>query len=232
MLRRGIVALTVTTIVTVLFVLGCAGLYPEKPTQELADAKAAQEEAKAASAPEHAPQEYAAAEELLAKGEELMNVECKVEESRKLLLDARSKFIEAREKGLAEKARLAVPAPPPPAPEPLPLKDIFFDFDRSEIRADAMPVLQENAELLKANPGVRVLIEGYCDIRGSVQYNLGLGQRRAQATKDSLVQMGIDPGRIDIVTQGETTQFGAGTTEQAFQLNRRAHFVPQTQPSM
>jgi peptidoglycan-associated lipoprotein len=229
MLRRGIVALTVTTIVTVLFVLGC-GLYPEKPTQELADAKAAQEEAKAASAPEHAPQEYAAAEELLAKGEELINVECKVEESRKLLLDARSKFIEAREKGLAEKARLAVPPPPPPMPAPLPLKDIFFDFDRSEIRADAAPVLQENAELLKANPGVRVLIEGYCDIRGSVQYNLALGQRRAQATKDFLVQQGIDPGRIDMVSQGETTKFGAGTTERAFQLNRRAHFVPQTQP--
>ncbi len=224
MLRRGILTLTVTTFVTVLFVLGC-GLYPEKPTQELADAKAAQEEAKAASAPEHAPEEYAAAEELLAKGEELIDVECKVEESRKLLLDARSKFIEAREKGLAEKAKLAQPPPPPPPPAPLPL-------DKSDIRADAVPVLQENAELLKANPGVRVLVEGYCDIRGSIQYNLALGQRRAQATKDFLVQQGIDPGRIDIVSQGETTKFGAGTTERAFQLNRRAHFVPQAQPGM
>jgi peptidoglycan-associated lipoprotein len=109
------------------------------------------------------------------------------------------------------------------------LKDIFFDFDKTDIRPDAEPVLQENAELLKQNPNLTIVIEGYADVRGSTQYNLDLAQRRADSAKDYLVNLGVDANKIQTVSRGETTQFAAGTTEDAYQLNRRARFVP-TQP--
>jgi peptidoglycan-associated lipoprotein len=83
---------------------------------------------------------------------------------------------------------------------------------------------------LKKNPNVTVVIEGYADIRGTPAYNLRLAQRRADATKAYLVKLGIDPSRITTASGGETQQFGAGTTEESYQLNRRAHFTP-TKPS-
>ena len=88
----------------------------------------------------------------------------------------------------------------------------------------------ENAEILMVDANVTVLIEGYADIRGTPAYNLQLAQRRADAAKAFLVGLGIDPSRITTASGGETTQFGAGTTEEAYQLNRRAHFLP-TSPS-
>jgi peptidoglycan-associated lipoprotein len=115
-----------------------------------------------------------------------------------------------------------VPPPPPPAPE---LKDIFFDFDKYNIRPDAVAVLEEDAQYLRDNPNMTVIIEGYADIRGIPAYNLRLAQRRADSTKAYLVQLGIDPMRIPTSSGGETEKFGAGTTEEGYQLNRRAHFT-------
>jgi len=105
-----------------------------------------------------------------------------------------------------------------------PFKDIFFDFDKSNIRADAEPILQENAELLNNNPDIHVVIESYADLRGSVQYNIGLAQRRADATKAYLVGFGADPSRIEAIGIGETEKFGEGTMMATAQLNRRSHF--------
>ncbi|MFB3147685.1 MAG: OmpA family protein, partial [Thermodesulfobacteriota bacterium] len=96
---------------------------------------------------------------------------------------------------------------------------------KSNIRTDAGAVLGENAEILMVDANVTVLIEGYADIRGTPAYNLQLAQRRADAAKAFLVGLGIDPSRITTASGGETTQFGAGTTEEAYQLNRRAHFI-------
>jgi len=110
---------------------------------------------------------------------------------------------------------------------PLGLKDIFFDFDKYNITPDAAAVLEEDAQILKDDPNVRVLIEGYTDVRGSPAYNLRLAQRRADAAKAYLVQLGIDPPRIQIEGVGETEKFAAGTTatEEVYKLNNRAHFI-------
>ncbi|TFG77392.1 MAG: OmpA family protein [Thermodesulfobacteriales bacterium] len=164
--------------------------------------------------------ELAAANSALAKGKALAGEFCSELEARRMLIDAKAK---------ADEAKLKCSAPPPPPPAPpiatSDLNDIFFDFDRSDIRMDAEAVLGENAEILKVDSNVTVLIEGYADIRGTPAYNLQLAQRRADATKAVLVNLGIDPSRITTASGGETTQFGAGTTEEAYQLNRRAHFI-------
>lgn len=168
--------------------------------------------------------ELAAANSALHRGKALAGEFCSELEARRMLIDAKAK---------ADEAKLICSAPPPPPPPPIPvtdLKDIFFDFDKSDIRMDAQAVLGENAEILMVDANVTVLIEGYADIRGTPAYNLQLAQRRADATKAFLVGLGIDPSRITTASGGETTQFGAGTTEEAYQLNRRAHFIG-TSPS-
>ncbi|MBF8260836.1 MAG: Outer membrane lipoprotein omp16 precursor (peptidoglycan-associated lipoprotein) (modular protein), partial [candidate division NC10 bacterium] len=107
------------------------------------------------------------------------------------------------------------------------LKDAFFDFDKSSIRPDAKQSLDENAKWLKANPKAALTIEGHCDERGTREYNLGLGQRRAKAAKDYLVSAGIDAKRIKIISYGKERPFASGHDESAWKLNRRAHFVLQ-----
>lgn len=114
--------------------------------------------------------------------------------------------------------------PPAPADYQLNLKDIFFDFDKFNIREDAMPILRENAEIIKSNPDYTILIESYADIRGTDKYNLRLAQNRADATKQYLVQMGVKPEKIVAIGKGETEIFGVGKTEEVYQLNRRSHF--------
>ena len=123
------------------------------------------------------------------------------------------------------------PEPAPPAPEPKPesrLADIFFDFDQYAIRPDAVPVLEENAGLLKDTyKNFSVLIEGHCDERGTVEYNLELGKRRAQSVKDYLVDLGIEESRIRIVSYGKEKPFCAESEPSCWQQNRRGHFVRQ-----
>ena len=123
-------------------------------------------------------------------------------------------------------SEVIIPPQPVEILEVYELSDIFFDFDKSFIRADAVPVLQQNAQTMRDNPELTVVILGYADIRGTPQYNLGLGQRRADATRDFLVRLGINPKRIIALTRGETTRFAPGSTENAFQLNRRSKFLP------
>ena len=108
------------------------------------------------------------------------------------------------------------------------LADIFFDFDRYVIRAGAVPVLEKNAELLKQTyNNSNVLIEGHCDERGTGEYNLELGKRRAQALKEYLVDLGIDESRIQIASYGKERPFCAESTPACWQQNRRGHFVRQ-----
>jgi outer membrane protein OmpA-like peptidoglycan-associated protein len=126
---------------------------------------------------------------------------------------------------LASAAPPPVPRPtPPPAPE-LRLRDVFFEYDKWDIRPDGLQNLRANVELLKANPTVEVTIEGYCDERGTVGYNLQLGQKRADAVKEFLVRNGIAAGRLKTVSFGKGRTFARGPGEPAWGLNRRAHFV-------
>ena len=112
----------------------------------------------------------------------------------------------------------------PVTPAAAPLKDIFFDYDESVIRDDQKAALDENVAWLKANPGAKITIEGHADERGTNEYNLGLGDRRAKATRDSLMAAGIDATRILTISYGEERPFVLGHDESAWRWNRRAHF--------
>ncbi len=105
------------------------------------------------------------------------------------------------------------------------LKPAFFDYDKAELRADARDVLAADATWLKAHPTVVFTIEGHCDERGTAQYNLALGDRRANAAKEFLVSLGIDAGRAKTVSYGKERPFATGHDEDSWAKNRRAHFV-------
>ena len=105
------------------------------------------------------------------------------------------------------------------------LGDVFFDYDRFQIRKDAMPLLDANAGWLRANGNKTVLIEGHCDERGTVAYNLVLGEKRARATKKYLQDLGVAASQLQITSYGETRPFCKQQNEDCYQQNRRAHFV-------
>lgn len=103
------------------------------------------------------------------------------------------------------------------------LKDAFFDYDKSDIRSDAAEALTADANLLKSHPDIKFMIEGYCDQRGSEEYNLGLGQRRADAAKNFLTNLGISADQITTVSYGKDRLFCTDATEDCYQKNRRVH---------
>ena len=113
----------------------------------------------------------------------------------------------------------------PPSSEALTWQDAFFDFDKSDLREDARNALDSDAKQLRDHGGARVLIEGHCDERGTTEYNLALGERRAGAAKDYLVAAGIDGSRIETISYGEERPFATGSDEAAWAQNRRAHLV-------
>ena len=108
-----------------------------------------------------------------------------------------------------------------------PLKDAFFDYDKSALRDDQKAALNEDVAWLKGNAGAKVLIEGHCDERGTAEYNLGLGERRAKAVKDYLIAAGVAADRISIISYGKERPFVLGHDESAWKWNRRGHFVLQ-----
>ena len=129
--------------------------------------------------------------------------------------------------GCCEEVVVPPPPPPPPAaPVVLPgLGDVFYDFDRSELRADAVGQLKTNADWIAANTANNVTIEGHCDERGTSEYDLALGERRANSARDYIVNLGVAPARLKTVSFGEEKPFALGHTEEAWAQNRRAHFV-------
>ena len=106
------------------------------------------------------------------------------------------------------------------------VQTIYFDFDESEIRADQISRLESNASWLKQHQGVKFTIEGDCDERGSEEYNLGLGDRRANRVKEFLIKEGVDPSSIRTVSYGEEHPVCREATEECYQKNRRAAFAP------
>jgi peptidoglycan-associated lipoprotein len=102
---------------------------------------------------------------------------------------------------------------------------VFFDYDRAALTDEARRTLNENVSWLKGNPQARITVEGHCDERGTAEYNLGLGDRRAKAVREYLVAAGIDGSRIRTISYGKERPFDPGHDESAWQKNRRAHFV-------
>ena len=105
------------------------------------------------------------------------------------------------------------------------LKDIHFDFDKYDIRSQDTEILKENAALLKKYPNVKIQIEGHCDERGTTEYNVALGERRANSTKRYLLSLGISADRLSTISYGEEKPADPGHTEDAWAKNRRAHFI-------
>ncbi|MGH9524511.1 MAG: peptidoglycan-associated lipoprotein Pal [Terriglobales bacterium] len=134
-------------------------------------------------------------------------------------------------------ARVTVTPPPAVAP-PQPsqseeemfnanVKDIYFDYDKYDVRGDAQQTLQQDAQWLSQHPNVSFTIEGHCDERGSTEYNLALGDNRAQSAKSALVQLGVPANRIKTISYGKEKPFCTESNEQCWQENRRDHFVYQ-----
>jgi peptidoglycan-associated lipoprotein len=135
------------------------------------------------------------------------------------------------------------PAPPEPAARPLTedeifakatvdelnaqklLADAYFDLDSQQIRDDAKPVLQKNAAWMKRWPSTKVMVEGHADSRGTAEYNLALGDRRASAVRDYLVNLGVGADRVTLVSKGREAPVCAEEAEACWSQNRRGHFV-------
>jgi peptidoglycan-associated lipoprotein len=126
------------------------------------------------------------------------------------------------------------PASPPPAPAPQPtieelflreVRDAYFDYDKADIRPDAREALTKTADFLKNYPQVKVAIEGHCDERGSTEYNLVLGDRRATGVKQYLTSLGISADRLSTVSFGKEKPVCTESNEDCWQKNRRGHFV-------
>ena len=132
-------------------------------------------------------------------------------------------------------AAVSVNAPPPPpvvekgpSDDELFLKEVrdaYFDYDKADIRPDARDALSKTADFLKGHPQFKVTIEGHCDERGSTEYNLGLGDRRANSVKQYLVSLGVPADRLATVSFGKEKPFCQEHAEPCWQQNRRGHFV-------
>ncbi len=106
-----------------------------------------------------------------------------------------------------------------------PLKPVFFDYDSAEVSVDAQHVLESDADVLKKNGSWVITIEGHCDERGTAEYNLALGERRAVAARSYLMSLGVAADRLRTVSYGKEFPFDPAHTEAAWAKNRRAHFV-------
>jgi peptidoglycan-associated lipoprotein len=131
-------------------------------------------------------------------------------------------------------ATVSVNAPPPPPPPPQidldrlftqEVRDAYFDYDKADIRPDARASLSTTADFLKKYPSIKATIEGHCDERGSTEYNLALGVRRANAVKEYIVSLGVSVDRISTVSFGKEKPFCMESNEACWQQNRRGHFV-------
>ena len=133
--------------------------------------------------------------------------------------------------------RITVTSPPPPPAPPSAreesleeqftkkVRDIYFDYDKSDVRDDGKPTLSEAADFLKQHSNVKFSIEGHCDERGSEEYNLGLGDRRANAAKNYLLSLGITSDRMNTISYGKERPQCRDANEECYQKNRRAHFA-------
>jgi len=135
-------------------------------------------------------------------------------------------------------ARLTVTQPPPPPPPPAPtvtdedlfnqnIKDVYFDYDKSDIRGDQQSSVQADVAFLNQHQNIMFTVEGHCDERGSTEYNLALGDKRASAVKDALVAGGVSASRIKTISYGKEKPFCTESNEACWQQNRRGHFVYQ-----
>jgi peptidoglycan-associated lipoprotein len=190
-----------------------------KEAQERESAKLREEEAKRALAEKELQAERERAAKLEAeKALREKELKTKEEEAKRALAEKEKEF----EKSLVAKKYPGIEGE---VLESKLLKDIHFDFDKYDIRPGDALILKENAALLTKHPTVKIQIEGHCDERGTVEYNLALGERRANSTKKYLISLGISPERISTISYGEERPLDPGHNEEAWAKNRRAHTI-------
>ena len=111
------------------------------------------------------------------------------------------------------------------AAAPIELMDIYYDFDKYTIKAEMRDILKANYAALEAQPDAEILIEGHCDERGTVEYNLALGQKRANSARDYMISLGMKPSQVSTISYGEEMPQDPGHDESAWAKNRRAHML-------
>lgn len=104
-------------------------------------------------------------------------------------------------------------------------RTVFFDFDKSDIKPEARQIIEAHAKYLAAHPNTRIVLQGHCDERGTREYNLGLGERRARAVQQAMTLMGVSANQLELVSYGEERPAAMGHDESAWALNRRVEFV-------
>jgi peptidoglycan-associated lipoprotein len=223
----GLFALTV--------VVGCPKKLPQPEIDAAESAMADIEKTK-----DCAPETYQAAKTMMDRARALLKEE-RYEEAKTALLAAKRLAEKAKEecekKRKEEEARKAKEPPPPePASKEVPveeiedepprnLKTVYFGFNESNLTDEARSALANNSEYIHGREKLRIQVEGHCDSRGSTEYNLALGERRALAVKRYLVKLGVDPNRLEIISYGEERPADAAQTEGAWSKNRRAEFT-------
>jgi len=208
MSKKGLVVL-VLILCAGLLLIGCPKktVVKEEPSMKKAEEPVAEREKAARLEAEKVAKEKEAREKELAKIREEEAKKAKEKEFEKSL-------VAKKEPGIAGEvfeSRL--------------LKDIHFDFDKYDIRSGDTEILKENAALLMKYPKVKIQVEGHCDERGTNEYNLALGERRANAAKKYLLSLGVSTDRISSISYGEEKPLDAGHNEEAWSKNRRGHFV-------
>jgi len=213
-------------------------------------AQTAIDQAKEAGAPQYAAEEYKSAEDYLSKAKQQFDerdfrpaktnavaAKDQADLAKKRALDRKAAAVGGEKEGIAEGRQpedlttdynVSSLSEQPAAIEDqarAALKDVHFDFDSSEITEENRQILANDVEWLEQNSKVKVTIEGHCDERGSIDYNLALGERRAKAVRDYLVSLGIDHRRLSIISYGESMPLDPGHNEDAWAKNRRAHFA-------
>lgn len=183
----------------ILTVISCAKKYEVKPTEE-------------PKASETKPSED--------KKERLKEVS-----EEKILQKPAEIHREIAEEEMSGKGQKAKESAAQQAKEEFVFKDVFFDFDKYDIKEDARPALDSAAAWLKNNKEVKIIIEGHCDERGTNEYNLALGEKRANAARDYLTANGVASEKIKTISYGEEKPLCAEQTEDCYQKNRRASFV-------
>ena len=212
-------------------VAGCPKQIPQPEIDAAEQAMADIEDTK-----DCAPETYQAAKTMMERARALLKEE-RYEEAKTALIAAKRLAEKARqecdEKKKAELAAKKEPEPEPVAKEVEIEKDtgpdrmvtVYFGFNDASLTDESRTALNNNAEYLRNHEGVRIQVEGHCDSRGSTEYNLALGERRAMAVRKYLVKLGVNPTRLEIISYGEERPVDPAQNEEAWSQNRRAEFM-------
>lgn len=208
-----------------------------RPVQQLSAAEGALADAELAR--KCAPDEFAAAERMYAKAQKLADEE-KFDEAETAAVAAKKLAVKAQEKALARKDECEAPKVDPDNDvsdfvdqsgdkglgdgDSAGMKTVYFDYNAYELTDQAKGTLSTNAAWMKSNPAAKVVIEGHCDNRGSTEYNLALGEKRAGVVRKYLINWGIGAGRLSVVSYGEEQPEVFGEDEGSHARNRRAEF--------